>query len=208
MEQQEEQNDQIQLPPGWGPVVFLAAVILLSNAGLGLWMSSMITTTPPRPAAAAAGGAQQAVPAQASNQGAKGQKAPGAQGAVPGAQGAAGAQAGAAASTWEVDEAEFTPELDAKLSAVAQSNGFDPEDLPSARQLFEQMQRSNLLPRNQDLDLETVLTGHVMEMSRQSGNADPGAKAFEAGTPGGGPPGGGPPVPGAAPPVSEGQAPK
>ncbi len=201
MDDNQEQNDQIQLPPGWGPIVFLAAVILLSNAGLGLWMSSMIATTPPRPAAGGEQPAQAAPPQQGGmaagggpgmkGQGGKAGGGPGMQGAPgqqggpaqdagaaagggPGMQGAPGQQGAAEASTWQVDDAEFTPELEASLRSVAQQAGMDPDELPSAKQLFEQMQRSNLLPRNQELDLETVLTGHVQEMARQAAAAGAG----------------------------------
>lgn len=217
MEEDIDQNDQIQLPPGWGPIVFLAAVILLSNAGLGLWMSSMITTTPPRPAAEAGpprpvggqGGAGLAAQGGPGKVG--GPEEPGGPGALDGAgaQGGPAAPADASATTYVVDESEFTEELDARLRALAQENGMDPDSLPSAKQLFSQMQRSNLLPRNQELDLETILTGHVMEMTRQAGAAG-GSKASDGpgmlggpgakGTPGMQPPPGAPPAAQGAPP--------
>jgi hypothetical protein len=187
MEETIDQNDQIQLPPGWGPIVFLAAVILLSNAGLGLWVSSMVTTTPPRPATASSGPGPQA-----------GAGGPGGGGPVVG--GATGSQAGEQASTWQVDESEFTEELDETLMALARDNGMDPGTLPTAREIYGQMQRSNLLPRNQDLDLETVLSGHILELARQAqGAPGPQPKPADGQVPGaapgaapGAPPAGGP----------------
>ncbi len=234
MEENTNQNDRIQLPPGWGPVVFLAVVILLSNAGLGLWMSSMVTTTPPRPPTApdpasaallatdgagpaGAQGGPGKVPGQGGQGGpgkVPGQGGQGGPGKVPGQggpgmQGAAAAQGGAAVSTWVVDESEFTDELEARLRTVAQEHGMDLDKLPAARQIYEQMQRSNLLPRNQDLDLETVLTGHIIEMSRQPAGAPGAPSGLEGGAgvppaPGGvatpgGPGAGRPPAPQGAP---------
>jgi hypothetical protein len=162
VEETSEQNDPIQLPPGWGPIVFLAVVILLSNAGLGLWVSSMVATTPPRSAIASHGTG----PQPGAEAGPRGSSAGGQEG--PAAWGATEPQARADGSRWQVDEGEFTEELEATLRALARDQGLPPDTLPDARQLFEQMQRSNLLPHNQDLDLETVLSGHILELARDA----------------------------------------
>jgi hypothetical protein len=196
MEEPIDQNDQLQLPPGWGPIVFLAAVLLLSNVGLGLWMRSMMlnSSTSVATAGPQGGGPGQGGPGKQGGPG--GQGGPGMQGGQggqggPGMQGGPGGQGGPESAegpgakpallgpdgqpvpTIEVDDALFTPELDAKLRTVAQDHGLDPSAIPSGKQIFMQMQRSNLLPRNGDLDLETILTGHIMEMAK-SGQAGPG----------------------------------
>jgi hypothetical protein len=241
MEEPHDQNDQIQLPPGWGPIVFLAAVLLLSNIGLGLWMRSMmLNATGPVAAAKPPPGGQGGPGQGGPGQGGPGQGGPGmegggpvqggpgmqgdgpsapgggpeAQGGVGGAQAMAGPD-GTPLTTMEVDEAEFTDELDARLRAVAAENGLDPATIPSAKQVFLQMQRSNLLPRGGDVDLETMLTGHIMELSK-SGQDGPGAQAGSAAPPEGegqkpplpeGAVPGAPPESGQKPPLPEGAVP-
>ncbi len=190
-----DEDDRIQLPPGWGPIVFLAAVILLSNLGLGLWMRSMTLNQATSAVAAAPGmggpgmqgggpgmqgggpgmqggkGAKQGGPGMQGGMGGKGAKQGGLGMQGGGQQGGPGIQGGMAAAgelgaVMTVDESEFTPELDAKLRAAAEKSGLDPDTVPSAKQIFQQMERSNLLPRNGDVDLETMLVGHIVELAR------------------------------------------
>ena len=65
-----------------------------------------------------------------------------------------------------MDPAEFTPELDAYLQQVALENGLPEGEVGTAREIFEQMRRSGLLPRNSDLDLRTILSGHIIERAK------------------------------------------
>ncbi len=165
MDENIEQDDLIRIPPGWGPVIFLAVVIILSNAGLGIYVRGLVLSTPTaRPVAigkAGGGGGQ------------PGGKAAGGgptsgSGNGPGTSAEEGGGPQLPASTYEADEAEFTEELDAYIKSVAEEAGLDPEAIPTAKEIYEQMKRSGLLPRSQDVDLRTVLSGHIREMGKHS----------------------------------------
>lgn len=191
MNDEVDQNDRIQLPPGWGPVLFLAAVVILSDLALGLRVRSMIVnrSVATAPMASGRGGTPGAMP----NVPLAGQAAPTSLGG-PGAA----TPTGSATETYTVDESVFTDELDDYVRSVAEASGMDPDEVPSARQVYEQMKRSGLLPVNGDLDIQTVLGGHVREMAKHLGGAAP---QGGPGMPGGGAgmPGQPGPMPGAAP---------
>ncbi len=199
MNDEVDQSDRIQLPRGWGPVLLLAAVVLLSDLALGLWVRSLLVDH--SVAMAQAGSAAGGRPTSAPMGPIAGQAVPGAAvpvAAVPGV--VAGVTPSAAGGTYQVDESVFTEELDAFVRSEALAAGMDPESVPTARQVYEQMERSGLLPANGDLDIHTVLSGHVREMAKHAagGGEVPGGGAGMpgggAGMPGGGKPGGQPPV--------------
>ncbi len=168
MQDRADQDDRIQLPPGWGPVLFLAAVVILSDLALGLRIRSMLLDRTPPSAGGGPGGwggpGAQAAPAGLPNVPLAGQ-------APPAGAGGPGA-AGVPARSYTIDDSEFTEELDAFIRQEAAAAGMAPDAAPSARQVYEQMQRSGLLPVNGELDARTVLGGHVREMARhQAGGA-------------------------------------
>jgi hypothetical protein len=162
------EEDLIRIPPGWGPVVFLAVVILLSNVGLGLYMRSLMLSTPSaQPIAigqAGGGGAMGPGP------GGPGKKGAGALSGAGGPEAVAPLQA----SVFQADEAEFTDELDAYVREVAVEAGLEADEVPSAKEVYEQMKRSNLLPRSQDMELRVILAGHLQEMGRSGTTPPPG----------------------------------
>jgi hypothetical protein len=198
MNDEVEQDDRIQLPPGWGPVLFLAAVVILSDVALGLRIRSMLLdrTAPTsamgvaRPGGPGAGGGPAALGAPGGQAGQAGlpnvplagQPAPAAGGA--GGPGGPGASA-VPGSSYTIDDSEFTDELDAYIRQEAVAAGMAPDAAPTARQVYEQMQRSGLLPVNGDLDVRTVLGGHVREMAKHAagGAGGPGAPGMAPGAP-------------------------
>jgi len=186
MSERVDENDRIQLPPGWVPVIFLAAVVILSDLALGLRVRSMLVHR--TVATDSMGGGRGPGPGNLPNVPLSGQAAPGG----PDVEAAAGAASGA--TTYTIDESEFTQELDDYVRSVAEASGMDPESVPTARQVYQQMQRSGLLPVNGDLDAQTVLSGHVREMAQHGGGAPSGG-----GGPGGAGGAGGPRTPGGGP---------
>ncbi len=177
MQDRADQDDRIQLPPGWGPVLFLAAVVILSDLALGLRIRSMLLDrTPPSALGGAGGPGAGGGPGGLGGPGAQAAQAglpnvPLAGQAPPAGAGGPGA-AGVPARSYTIDDSEFTEELDAFIRQEAAAAGMAPDAAPSARQVYEQMQRSGLLPVNGELDARTVLGGHVREMARhQAGGA-------------------------------------
>jgi len=186
-----DENDRIQLPPGWGPVIFLAAVVILSDIALGLRVRSMLVNR--TVATDSMGAGHGPSPGNLPNVPLSGQAAPGASGG-PGVDVGAGAAGGS--TSYTIDESEFTQELDDYVRTVAEASGMAPDAVPTAREVYQQMQRSGLLPVNGDLDAQTVLGGHVREMAQHGG-----------GTPSGGGGPGGPKAPGGGPGMGADKAP-
>lgn len=195
MNDEVDQSDRIRLPPGWGPVLFLTAVVILSDLALGLRVRSMLSER--SAVMAPVGQGRASGPTGMPNVPLAGQAAPSTL-AVPGA-GAVMPPAGGSVETYVVDEAVFTEELDAYVRSVAEASGMSADAVPTARQVYEQMKRSGLLPVNGDLDIQTVLGGHVREMAKHPAGGEPmpgGASDAGGGmVPGAG--GGMPPRPGA-----------
>jgi hypothetical protein len=146
-----ETDDALALPPGWGPVVFLAAVAVLCSIGLGLWFRAMLHTTVQE----TCGQTQQFQPLGPD---------------------LAGAEAGPPPSrepvTVQLDDALFTDELEAFVDRVATEKGLDPEQLPTAREMVMQMARSGLLPQGDELDVEAVLEAHLTHVAQQAEATD------------------------------------
>jgi len=187
--EEELEEEPIRIPPGWGPILFLALVIVLSNVGLGLYVRSLVGAGPTRPEA---GGPVPGEQGPGGPGGPGGMGGPAARGG-PGGPGSKGGPDGPSSFTYTVDDAQFTPELDARIRKLAEENGLPADDFASARSVFEQMQRSGLLPQSNEVDLETALTGHILEMAKHRDDAGAGAAAGgpQPGGPAGGPPPGG-----------------
>lgn len=160
----EDEEEPIRLPAGWGPIIFLAAVVIASNVGLGLYLKGVMATNSGGPIAMEAG-AQHGPPPGA----VAGGPVP-----VPGVGPGRVAQ-----SDFQVDPAGLTPELDAYLKQVAAENGIPEDQVGTAREVFEEMSRSGLLPRNSDLDLRTILSGHLVERAKHPEELE-GAEAARA----------------------------
>ncbi len=190
MHDEVDQDDRIQLPPGWGPVLFLALVVILSDLALGLRVRSMLVNRTVATSSAGAGEGLAGGPGSLPNVPLAGQGAP----ATGGLHGPDLGQR-EAVSAYTVDDSVFTQELDDYVREVAESAGMAPEAVPTARQVYEQMERSGLLPANGDLDIQTVLGGHVREMAKHvAGGGGAMAAPGAMGAPGGpdAPPPGGP----------------
>jgi hypothetical protein len=181
-----QNEDALSLPPGWGPIVFLAAVAVLCSLGLGLWFRAMLHTT------------MQETCGQSSQQLAQPIAGP----ELPG--GVAGPPPSREPVTVRIDEALFTEELEAFADRTASEKGLDPEQLPSAKEMVMQMARSGLLPQDKEtLDLHEVLEAHLGFLAQQAAGTEswsfqqPGAAApaHGAGAPTPGVPAGQPPAP-------------
>jgi len=164
-----EHGDPIRLPAGWGPIAFLAAVMVACSLCLGFYLRGLILSHPQGPAVTVGG------PVEGGSAMPKGPEG--------------GPQR--PQSEYQVDESAFTPELDARIKQVAAEHGLPADQVGSARELFQQMQRSGLLPQSADIDLETVLIGHLTEIAK-SGSGDQGGGTAPQGPPPAGAPGGEP----------------
>ncbi len=162
----------------WRRTFFLAAVIVLSNAGLGLWLERRLMSMSDR--GAAPGAAMQM---------------PGGRAELPTADITAQAAVGDIAT---IDVADLDPELDAYVAELAAEYGLDPSQTPSAATIWSQMKASGLLEsaRTGDgargaLDVRGAMRAHVAELARtSSATLTPGGQPMPAsggGTPGMGP---------------------
>jgi hypothetical protein len=145
-----DDENTLELPPGWGPVVFLSVLVVLCNLGLGLWYRGTLLSA----AGPAASALQPQLPGGPSDA---------ARALVPPPRAPVAVQ---------LDDALFTPELEAFVDRTAREHGIDPEQLPSAREMVEQMARSGLLPAEDELDLQAVLGVHIAHLAQQVGGTE------------------------------------